>query len=132
MYLLDSNTCIEYLRSRNAGVIQRIRSEPTRNIKLCSVVLGELYYGAFQSADPTANLALLRKLLSKFGSLPFTDAAAEVYGDHRSKLRKLGTSIGPHDLQIAAIALVHGLTLVTHNVNEFTRVPGLLIEDWQT
>ena len=44
----------------------------------------------------------------------------------------VGTPIGPYDLQIAAIALVLGLTLVTHNVREFSRVPGLLIEDWQT
>jgi tRNA(fMet)-specific endonuclease VapC len=130
-YLLDSNTCVEYLRNRNPRVIQRIRSEPTQNIRLCSVVLGELYCGAFRSADPISNFALLRHFLGKFSSLPFDDPAAAVYGEERAKLEKLGTKIGPHDMQIAAIALANGLIVVTHNVGEFSRVPGLSVEDWQ-
>jgi tRNA(fMet)-specific endonuclease VapC len=132
VYLLDTNTCVEYLRSRNAHVIQRIQSQPTQNIRLCSVVLGELFYGAFHSPNPVTNLALLRRFLSRFASLPFDDAAAEAYGDARASLRQLGIQIGPHDLQIAAIALGSGLTVVTHNVSEFSRVQGLTIEDWQT
>lgn len=130
-YLLDSNTCVEYLRNRNKNVVGHIRREPTRNIRLCSVVLGELYFGAFHSADPPKNLALLQKFVAKFKSVPFDDAAAIVYGQERTKLEKLGTKIGPHDMQIAAIALAGGLTVVTHNVGEFSRVQGLLIEDWQ-
>lgn len=130
-YLLDSNTCVEYLRSRNQGVVQRIASEPVQNIRLCSVVLGELYVGAFRSADPQRNIAVLQKFVAKFTSLSYDDAAAVHYAEHRVRLEKLGTKIGPHDLQIAAIALVHGLTLVTHNVREFSRVPGLVVEDWQ-
>jgi len=131
VYLLDTNTCVEYLRNRHARVVQRIRNEPTRNITVCSVVLGELYYGAFHSPDPPANLALLNQFLSNYFSLPFDDRAAEAYGDVRAKLRRLGTPVGPHDLQIAAIALTTGLTVVTHNVSEFSRVPSLSIEDWQ-
>jgi tRNA(fMet)-specific endonuclease VapC len=131
VYLLNSNTCIEYLRSGNAHVIQRIRREPTRNIRLCSVVLGELYCGAFRSSDPAQNLALLWQFAAKFQSIPFDDAAAAVYGEERAKLEKLGSKIGTHDMQIAAIALVNGLIVVTHNFREFSRVPGLPIEDWQ-
>src|SRR5207253_293738 len=96
-----------------------------------SVVLGELYCGAFHSADPAKNIALLQQFTSKFKSLPFNDAAAAVYGEERARLEKLGKKIGPHDMQIAAIALADSMTVVTHNVSEFARVPNLLVEDWQ-
>jgi tRNA(fMet)-specific endonuclease VapC len=64
-------------------------------------------------------------------SLPFDDAAAEEYGQLRAYLANQGTPIGPNDTMIAAIALANGLTLVTHNTAEFSRVPGLMIKDWQ-
>lgn len=131
VYLLDTNTCVEYLRNRNPRVVLRVQGEPTQNIRLCSIVVGELFYGAFHSANPAANLALLQRFVSKFASVPFDDPAAKIYGDQRAKLRKLGTPIGPHDMQIASIALLNGLTVVTHNVSEFSRVPGLVVEDWQ-
>ena len=67
----------------------------------------------------------------QFVSLPFDDAAASVYAIIRAHLESAGTPIGPYDLQIAAIALANGLTLVTHNTREFSRVPGLLLEDWE-
>lgn len=62
---------------------------------------------------------------------PFDDAAAQAYGQLRVYLERAGTLIGPYDMQIAAIALVHGLIVVTHNTREFGRVPGLNIEDWE-
>jgi tRNA(fMet)-specific endonuclease VapC len=66
-----------------------------------------------------------------YASVPFDDRAAEVYGPIRVDLAARGQLIGPHDLMIAAIALTNGLTLVTHNTVEFSRVPGLMIDDWQ-
>lgn len=100
---------------------------------LCSVVLAELYYGAMHSGPlhQMANFALLAKLRQQFVSLPFDDRAAEGYGKVRAYLATVGTPIGPNDLMIAAIALAHGMTLVTHNTVEFSRVPGLKLEDWQ-
>ena len=71
------------------------------------------------------------QLRQSFASLPYDDAAAEEYGRIRSHLSNAGTPIGECDMQIAAIALVHSLTVVTHNTSEFSRVPGLLYEDWQ-
>jgi tRNA(fMet)-specific endonuclease VapC len=62
--------------------------------------------------------------------LPY-DRAAEHFGQFRTLLESAGASIGPYDLQIASIAMARGLVVVTHNVNEFSRVPGLVIEDWQ-
>lgn len=69
--------------------------------------------------------------MNRFTSLPFDDIAAERFGDIRSYLADLGTPIGPYDLQIAAIALANNLILVTHNVDEFSRVEGLQLEDWE-
>ena len=67
----------------------------------------------------------------QFDSLPFDDAAAEAYGRLRAELARRGMPIGPNDLMIAAIALAYGFTLVTHNTSEFSRVPGLRLEDWE-
>jgi tRNA(fMet)-specific endonuclease VapC len=133
-YLLDSNAWIAYLRQSDANLIQRLQREAPAAILMCSVVLGELYYGAERSgaSHQTANHALLAQLRQDFLSLPFDDPAAEVYGRIRAHLAGLGTMIGPNDLMIAAIALANGLILVTHNTAEFSRVPGLTIEDWQT
>ena len=64
-------------------------------------------------------------------SVAFDDAAAQAYGTIRADLEQAGRPIGPNDLMIAAITLASGLTLVTHNTDEFQRVPGLTIEDWE-
>jgi tRNA(fMet)-specific endonuclease VapC len=96
-------------------------------------VQAELYHGAYKSSVPyrAANLALLARFFPQFDTLVFDEAAADVCGRVRAQLESLGTPIGPYDLQIAAIALVHQLTVVTHNVAEFNRVPGLTVEDWE-
>ena len=131
LYLLDTNICIHYLRQSNALVMQRLLSKRTDELRLCPVVAAELYYGAYKSANPAANLGLLAQFLPAFVSLPFDDRAAEEYARIRVYLEARGTPIGPYDMQIAAIALVHGVTLVTHNTQEFGRVPGLVLEDWE-
>ena len=83
------------------------------------------------STDPAANRARVETFTQPYRSLPFDDAAAEHFATIRRHLETLGTTIGPYDLQIAAIALAHGCTLVTHNTEEFSRVPGVLLEDWE-
>jgi tRNA(fMet)-specific endonuclease VapC len=106
---------------------------PPGTVLLCSVVVGELIYGALHSGAThrAANLALVASLQRQFVSLPFDDRAAEKYGEVREHLATMGTPIGPNDLMIAAIALANGLTLVTNNTSEFSRVAGLTLEDWQ-
>ena len=73
----------------------------------------------------------VEQLRQQFLSLPFDDAAAEHYGRIRADLTARGLTIGGNDMLIAATALANGCTLVTHNTAEFSRVPGLVIEDWQ-
>ena len=74
---------------------------------------------------------MIAGLRAQFPTLPFDEQAAEECGKVRAHLAGLGQLIGPNDLMIAAIALANGLTVVTHNTAEFSRVPGLLLEDWQ-
>ncbi len=133
-HLLDTNSFIDHLRRGPASnVTAKLIAAPSGSAYLCSVVLAELFYGAMHggAAHQAANLALIAKLRQQFVSLPFDDRAAEEYGRIRAHLGALGTPIGPNDLMIAAIALSNQMALVTHNTTEFSRVPGLTVEDWQ-
>jgi tRNA(fMet)-specific endonuclease VapC len=113
--------------------VARIQQENPSDLVLCSVVLGELIYGAERSGltHKVKNLTQIQKIRVQFASIPFDDQAAEHYGKVRAHLANLGTPIGPNDLLIAAITLANGLTLVTNNTAEFSRVPGLILDDWQ-
>jgi len=95
------------------------------------MVKAELHYGALRSKDPQRASAKLEEFLAPFRSVPFDDRCAAVYGRIRARLAQAGSLIGPNDLLIAAIAVVHGATLVTHNIREFNRVEGLALEDWE-
>lgn len=131
MYLLDTNTCIQYLTGRSDNVINKFKITSRRNIYLCDVVKSELYYGAFRSVKKEQNLALYDLFFSQYMSLPFDGKSARIYGEIRSELAKLGTPIGAYDFQIAAIALANNLILVTHNTREFQRIKNLQLEDWE-
>jgi tRNA(fMet)-specific endonuclease VapC len=132
IWLLDTNACACYLRSEcGSAIAQRLAEKRAEDIVSCSVVRAELLFGALRSNRAAENLAKVRRFLSPFASLPFDDAAAETYGQIRADLASRGLAIGPNDLLIAAIAQTNNATLVTHNVNEFGRVAGLSIEDWE-
>jgi tRNA(fMet)-specific endonuclease VapC len=102
------------------------------DIVLCSVVVYELRHGAESSADPPREHTKLDVFLAPFSSLPFDDASAVKCAEIRRALERKGARIGPHDLQIAAIALRHDLTLVTHNTREFGRISAMRLEDWES
>jgi tRNA(fMet)-specific endonuclease VapC len=129
-YLLDANACIGYLRGRPL-LVQRINARLGADAYLCSVVKAELIGGALRSRRPAAERAAVDAFANRFVSLPFNDAAAEEFARIRFHLESLGMVIGPYDLQIASIALANQQTVVTHNIAEFGRVPGLTIEDWE-
>ena len=131
IYLLDTNTCIQYLTGRNSLVVEKLKAHKPSDIVLCDVVKSELYYGAYKSDRQDKNLQVLNAFFSEFISLPFDEPAAKKAGEIRANLSALGTPIGPYDLQIAAIAYVNKLILVTHNVKEFSRIQKLRFEDWE-
>ena len=128
-YLLDTNAWIHYLKHADSPVSARLRRTPAREVAVCSVVWAELLHGARKYEKRDERVARIERTLAPFRSLPFDDAAARRYAEIRDTLETRGQTIGPNDLFIAAIALTHGLTLVTNN-REFSRVPGLSIEDW--
>lgn len=130
-YLLDTNTCIRVLTNRVPELVERWNRARPSEVRLCSVVKAELLFGAEKSARPDQVKQKLRVFFSRFKSMPFDDSAAAAYGKLRAVVERTGQRIGPNDLLIASIALSGGLTLVTHNVSEFGRVPGLLVEDWE-
>jgi tRNA(fMet)-specific endonuclease VapC len=124
-YLLDTNTCIRHLNQRSISIVRKMSSIPPSEIAVCSIVKAELFAGSAKSIRPQQNLAKQQNFLSRFVSLPFDDSAAITYGSIRASLEKQGTPIGPLDMMIAAIALTNNLTLVTHNMAEFSRVTNL-------
>ena len=134
-YLLDSNVWIQVLRANKPRasdrlIAYRVALTPPSEVAGCSTVRAELIHGAWKYEDPAKRIAKVEILLGKFDSLPFDDRAADVYGRIRDELERSGNVIGPFDMQIAAIALVHDLTVVTSNVSEFRRVRNLRVEDW--
>jgi len=128
-YLLDTNICINFLKG-NRNLIQKVQSFSPDEITLCSIVKAELFYGAMRSNNPTRTNAIQQAFVRQFCSLSFDDRAATYHGQIRAQLAIQGQLIGPYDLQIAAIALVHQIVLVTNNTREFARVPSLSLEDW--
>jgi len=119
------------LKGKNLNLKQKLEAIAIQEIAICSIVKAELCFGAMKSANPERNFALQQKFLRQFVSLPFDDSAATTFGIVRAQLETRGTPIGAYDLQIASIALVNNLTLITHNTREFERVDGLQIEDWE-
>lgn len=128
-YLLDSNICIAFFKNHLA-VVEKIRVVGLENLLLCSPVKAELWYGACKSGRVMANQLVLKAFFAQFSSLAFDDAVIEKYGEIRAVLAKSGQLIGANDLLIAAIAATYQVTLVSHNVKEFERVPDLSLEDW--
>ncbi len=131
-YLLDTNVCIEIARGRHRGIQKRIRALSYGEVAICSIVWAELELGARLSQKGYARARTQIEVFSLLPQWPFDRASAERYAELRADLQRRGQLIGGNDMQIAAIALAHGLILVTHNTREFSRIPGLQLEDWQT
>lgn len=127
-YLLDSNAMIELLNTPAGPLARRVRQQHPSEIGLSSIVAFELYYGAHNSQRQAENLARLDKL--RLEVLPFDLEDAQHAGDIRMILKSAGTPIGAYDTLIAGQARARGLTLVSHNLREFQRVPGLRVESW--
>src|SRR3989304_605537 len=127
-WLLDTNACICYLNGRSSALKAKLDATDPEQVRVCSVVKAELFFGAAQCREPEETLADQRLFLTRFRSLAFDDAAAEWYAVVRADLTQRGQLIGPNDLMIAAICLAHDITLVTHNLAEFGRIKLLKVE----
>jgi tRNA(fMet)-specific endonuclease VapC len=131
MYLLDTNVCVRILNATSQKVVERFARESPATVALCSVVKAELLYGARKSQRVALVLQALERFYAPLHSFAFDDECAQQYGLLRAYLEREGTPIGANDLMIAAIARHHDLTVVSHNIDEFSRVVGLRVDDWE-
>lgn len=127
-YLLDTNIGSAQIR-RPAGLAHRFIQYSGR-LAIPTIVLGELYAGAHMLPNSTRIIAGINDLLDDVTVLAFDSACAEEFGRLRGVLKQQGLAVNPLDLQIAAVALVHNLTLVTNNTKDFRHIPGLMLDDW--
>lgn len=125
-YLLDTNICSAHMR-RPGGLAHRFVQHSGR-LWISTIVLAELYAGAYL-VQSTRILSAIEEILEDVEILGFDVDCAKTFGQLRGELKRLGIAASPLDLQIAAVALVHDLTLVTNNTADFANIPGLRIED---
>ena len=130
IYFLDTNICIYHLNDSAPTLSKMLEQTPSGNVKIPSMVAAELLYGAEKSVKRQYNLRIFKTFLSLYEIVYFDDKAAEFYAAIRTELERKGQMIGGNDLVIAATVLAHEGTLVTHNVDEFSRVKGLSVNDW--
>ncbi len=128
-YLLDTNIVIYVLKRRPLEVLDTFNRHAAR-MAISAVTLAELMHGAEKSSRVEDNLRVVEDFTSRLEVLPYGARAAQHYGQIRADLERLGQGIGVNDLHIAAQARSEGLTLVTNNLGEFARVPGLMVENW--
>jgi tRNA(fMet)-specific endonuclease VapC len=128
-YLLDTNMLSNLLKQPSGAVASRIRSVGEDTICTSIIVACELRYGAAKKGSPALS-GKVEQLLSSLEVLPLDEGIDERYAELHTALEKAGTPIGGNDCLIAAHALSLGLTLVTDNVGEFSRVSGLTVENW--
>lgn len=127
-HLLDTNICSAHMR-RPGGLTHRF-FQYGGGLAIPTIVLGELYAGAYHHPSPQRLLTAISDMLPELTVLEFDVAWAEQFGKVRGTLLTQGIVVSAVDLMIASVALVHDLTLVTHNTADFRNVPGLRLEDW--
>ena len=128
--MLDTNICIYIIKQKPKSVLERFAAFPVGDLGISVFTLAELEYGASKSSEPTRNREALAQFASPLEIAVFDREATVVYGKVRALLEKRGRPIGSMDLLIAAHALSLNVRLVTNNVREFKRVPGLRVENW--
>ena len=129
-HLLDTNICSAHMR-RPAGLAHRF-FQHAGQIAISTVVLAELYGGAYKHPNPPKLLALIADLLQEVAVLDFDSACAQEFGKLQGSLLLQGITVSVADLMIAAVAKVQDLTLVTNNTVDFKSIPGLRLDDWLT
>jgi len=128
--LLDTDICIYAINRKRPAVLTRIRDYRIGMVGISSITYAELRFGVENSGRVEENLDRLERFLLPLEIVPFDAEAGRQYGRLRTEIKRAGCPIGSNDLLIAAHALSLGVTLVTNNVREFTRISGLHIEQW--
>lgn len=128
--MLDTNICIYIIKQKPESVLRKFATIPVGDLGISVITLAELEYGASKSSEPAGNREALAQFASPLEIAVFDREATAVYGKIRALLEKRGRPIGSMDLLIAAHALSLDVRLVTNNVEEFRRVPGLRVENW--
>jgi predicted nucleic acid-binding protein len=129
MYLLDTDTVIHILKGDPVaeGNLKQHIHDP---IKIGTITLMELYYGAYKSQRITSNLAKIRTLENVLEVIPIGEEIAEIFGREKTRLEKEGIPLDDFDLILGCCALAHNLTLVTNNIRHFRRIEGLQVANW--
>lgn len=128
--LLDTNAVIALVTGRSEALRRRVEATQPGALATSAIVAHELYFGAYRSQKIEFNLETLRLLFADIVVLDLDREDARTAGEIRAMLSRQGTPIGPYDVLIAGQAKARDLTLVTNNLSEFRRVPGLDLEDW--
>jgi tRNA(fMet)-specific endonuclease VapC len=130
-FLLDTDTCSAHLK-RPSGLMHRF-VQHSGGLYIATIVLGELYTWAYHRRNPASIIPRIENdLLSDVQVLDFDVDSAREFGRLRGQLLQKGISVSRMDLMIGAVALVHNLTLVTHNTADYQNIPGLRLDDWLT
>ncbi|MCP9627061.1 tRNA(fMet)-specific endonuclease VapC [Rhodopseudomonas palustris] len=128
-YMLDTNICIYVIKARPRSLLDKFNALADQ-LCISSITLGELVYGAEKSTRRADNLTTIAHFTARLEVLPFADKAATHYGQLRAELERAGAPCGAYDMQIGGHARSEGLIVVTNNMREFARMPGLRIENW--
>ncbi|MGH7101493.1 MAG: type II toxin-antitoxin system tRNA(fMet)-specific endonuclease VapC [Acetobacteraceae bacterium] len=128
-HMLDTNICIYVMKNRPSNLLGKFNALAGQ-LCISGVALGELYFGVEKSDRRAENLRALEGFTARLAVLPFDDRAALHFGQLRWELERNGTVCGAYDMQIGAHARGEGLILVTNNMREFSRMPGLRTENW--
>ena len=129
-YMLDTNICIYIIKEKPIQILERFRTFSISDIGISSITLCELEFGVEKSQRKQQNRIALTQFLTPLEIEVFDESAAQTYGKIRNYLERNGLSIGYFDTLIAVHALSLEVVLVTNNEKEFSRVPGLTIDNW--
>jgi tRNA(fMet)-specific endonuclease VapC len=129
-FLLDTNICIYIIKRKPIKVFEKFQMLQLSDVGVSAITVAELEYGAFKSQRQEQNRAALNQFLMPLEVLPFDQSATQTYGQIRAELERQGIVVGAMDLLIASQAICQNLVLVTNNVRELSRIPGLILENW--
>ncbi len=129
-YLLDTDTCVFLIRGKES-IKSRLEAIPA-SAQLYTTIINamELYYGAALFHDPVSEKEKIKKLIRQFTLICLNEKTIPVYCDIKRSLKQANQLIPENDLYIAALAIQHELTLVTHNQKHFQRISPLSLDDW--